>query len=242
MQVYLKQYFELFSLFDDIDSGCAAHGPSGINRHGGRFFQIFGFALPSPVCLSWDVTVFAISDDKRIDLAEFKQAVPLLVSHRRWMIASTHRSLTRPLAACRLGGAFRSPMRKRRSRRSTGITSFFFRARCFPQGGRRSNGAERRNEGGQILFIEFCDWAIKKQLGKQEDGGVAAPHSKGGGAGQGLATAPEAVTPSAAARSTRPRSATRDRPARATPLAVSKSQEYGGIIEKHSDYRWGDAL
>ena len=23
MQVYLKQYFELFSIFDDIDTGCA---------------------------------------------------------------------------------------------------------------------------------------------------------------------------------------------------------------------------
>ena len=31
MQVYLKQYFELFSLFDDIDSGLAAHAPSGIH-------------------------------------------------------------------------------------------------------------------------------------------------------------------------------------------------------------------
>jgi hypothetical protein len=30
-------------------------------------------------------------------------------------------------------------------------------------------GAEHRNEGGQILFIEFCDWAIKKQLGIHSD-------------------------------------------------------------------------
>ena len=36
MQVYLKQYFELFSLFDDIDSGYAAPAPSVINSHGGR--------------------------------------------------------------------------------------------------------------------------------------------------------------------------------------------------------------
>ena len=106
----------------------------------------------------------------------------------------------------------------------------------------RPDCVEHRNGGGQILFIEFCDWAIKKQLGNQEDGSAAAPRAKGGEAGQGLSAAPEAVTPSAAARSTRPRSATRDRPARATPLAVSKSQEYGGIIEKHSDYRCGDVL
>ena len=48
-----------------------------------------------------------------------------------------------------------------------------FWARCFRQGGRGSNGAERRNEGGQILFIEFCDWAIKKQLGI--DAAASAP-------------------------------------------------------------------
>jgi hypothetical protein len=96
-----------------------------------------------------------------------------------------------------------------------------------------------RNEGGQILFIEFCDWAIRKQLGSQDDGGVAAPRAKGGEAGHVLPVAQEAITPRAAARSTRPRSAARDRPTRATPSAASKSQEYGGIIEKHSDYRCG---
>jgi hypothetical protein len=101
----------------------------------------------------------------------------------------------------------------------------------------RSDGAEHRNEGGQILFIEFCDWAIKKQLGSQDDGVAAAPHAKGGEALHGRPASQEAVTPSAAARSSRPRSAARDRPTRATPNAASKPQEYCGIIEKHSDYR-----
>ena len=31
MQVYLKQYFELFSLFDDIDSGSATDSPREIH-------------------------------------------------------------------------------------------------------------------------------------------------------------------------------------------------------------------
>ena len=103
----------------------------------------------------------------------------------------------------------------------------------------RPDCVEHRNGGGQILFIEFCDWAIKKQLGSQDDGGAASPCAKGGEAGhvQVRPAAQEAVTPSAAGRSSRPRSAARDRPTRATPSAVSKSKEYCGIIEKHSDYR-----
>ncbi len=105
----------------------------------------------------------------------------------------------------------------------------------------RSDCEEHRNGGGQILFIEFCDWAIKKQLGSQDDGGALDPQAKpeGGEAGhvQVRPAAQEAVTPSAAGRSSRPRSAARDRPTRATPSAVSKSKEYCGIIEKHSDYR-----
>ena len=141
-----------------------------------------------------------------------------------------YRTVTIRLAAHRLGGAFRSLMRKPRSRRSTGVLfSLSDQQRyCF------SDAAEHRNEGGQILFVEFCDWAIKKQLCTQECGSVPA---KVGEAGHVLSASPGAVTPSAAARSTRPRSAVRDRPTRATPLAVSKSQESGGIIEKHSDYR-----
>ena len=99
------------------------------------------------------------------------------------------------------------------------------------------DGVEHRNGGGQILFIEFCDWAIKTQLCSQDFGGAASPGAKGVEAGHVRPAAQEAVTPSAAGRSSRPRSAARDRPTRATPSAVSKSQEYGGTIEKHSDYR-----
>ena len=65
----------------------------------------------------------AVSDDKRIDLAEFKQAVPLLVSARMLILASMHDSLTGPAAAFRLGGAFRLLMRKPRLRRSIGMTA-----------------------------------------------------------------------------------------------------------------------
>ena len=32
MQVYLKQYFELFSLFDDIDSGSVTHARREIHK------------------------------------------------------------------------------------------------------------------------------------------------------------------------------------------------------------------
>ncbi len=65
----------------------------------------------------------AISDDKRIDLAEFKQAVSLLVSARMLILASMHDSLTGPAAAFRMGGAFRLLMRKPRLRRSIGMTA-----------------------------------------------------------------------------------------------------------------------
>ena len=45
---------------------------------------------------------------------------------------------------------------------------------------------ERRNKGGQVLFIEFCDWAIKqKQLSSGQDDGctdAAARGVSGGGA------------------------------------------------------------
>ena len=109
-----------------------------------------------------------------------------------------------------------------------------------------SDGGERRNEGGQILFIEFCDWAIKKQLGSQADAGVATPRAKGGEAGNPRRVSPvptQMKTPSSSARSTMPRSAPRDRPTRATPCAVSKSQEnICGVIEKHSDYRCCDVF
>ena len=67
----------------------------------------------------------AISDDKRIDLAEFKQAVPLLVSSRLSIIASMHCTLTSLVAAFRLGGALRSRMRTPLLRRSIGTADCF---------------------------------------------------------------------------------------------------------------------
>ena len=53
----------------------------------------------------------------------------------------------------------------------------------------------RRNKGGQILFIEFCDWAIKqKQLNSPDDGCTdAAVDVVGGGGAAGHGAGPSAT-------------------------------------------------
>lgn len=91
------------------------------NRHVWLALSVIWFELLSFSRVLIDSLAF--SDDKRIDLAEFKQAVPLLVSARMWILASMHDSLTGPAAAFRLGGAFRLLMRKPRLRRSIGMTA-----------------------------------------------------------------------------------------------------------------------
>ena len=57
---------------------------------------------------------------------------------------------------------------------------------------------ERRNKGGQILFIEFCDWAIKqKQLSSGQDDvrpDAAVRGVSGGGAAVGGAAASGTVS------------------------------------------------
>ena len=61
---------------------------------------------------------------------------------------------------------------------------------------------ERRNKGGQILFIEFCDWAIKqKQLKSQDDGCTdAAVQVVGGGGAAGHGAGPSATRSAAQAK------------------------------------------
>ena len=95
--------------------------------------------------------------------------------------------------ACRLDGGFKSQMRKRRFGKWTGTDAVvcgtsalgaeltglcvYWMAYCL---------VEHRNKGGQILFIEFCDWAIKqKQLNSQGDGDMQGDGVGGDVAGHG---------------------------------------------------------
>ena len=54
---------------------------------------------------------------------------------------------------------------------------------------------EHRNKGGQILFIEFCEWAIKqKRLSSQDDDCTdSAPKAVGGGGAAGRGAVPSAT-------------------------------------------------
>jgi hypothetical protein len=72
--VYLKQYFELFSIFDDIDTG----SNSLCLRLNGM--ESFVIQFPVTYCNEY-------RDDKRVDLPEFKKALPLLV--RRAKLGAT---------------------------------------------------------------------------------------------------------------------------------------------------------
>ena len=57
----------------------------------------------------------------------------------------------------------------------------------------------RRNKGGQILFIEFCDWAIKqKQLNSGDGCTDGATQGVGGGGGAAGPCAEPSGTRSAA--------------------------------------------
>ena len=84
----------------------------------------------------------------------------------------------------------------------------------------RYHSGEHRNQGGQILFIEFCDWAVKqKQLKSQDDGCTAGAMQDVGGSGAAGHGAGPSATRSAA-------------------LAKGKG---GGSIASSSDFRCGGA-
>ena len=61
---------------------------------------------------------------------------------------------------------------------------------------------EHRNKGGQVLFIEFCEWAVKqKQLKSQGDDCTdAAMQGVGGGGAAGHGAGPSATRTPALAK------------------------------------------
>ncbi len=80
--------------------------------------------------------------------------------------------------------------------------------------------ADHRNEGGQILFIEFCDWAIKK---KSDLENIQAKKEKGKKNPQLVASTANKISGKSASRN--------------LPKLRVKSSAQDHNIEKHSDYR-----
>lgn len=96
LQVYLKQYFELFSVFDDIDTG------SGSSLCFCGSVSLTLSILPARLMVLLHCAVcHRRRDDKRVDLPEFKKALPLLV---RWeQVEAGCFDCTRQLTKCTSG-------------------------------------------------------------------------------------------------------------------------------------------
>lgn len=74
-----------------------------------------------------------------------------------------------------------------------------------------------RDHGGQILFVEFCDWAIKKHLLTDDDGRETGSIAAGG---EGYRPVEE-MLPGSMAHASEKRKATAAAPGQRAPAAAS---------------------